>query len=400
MLALVTLAALWGSYDLALLQLALPQIADTLAIPPAQLSNVGAVIKLGSLPAFGFALAADWWGRRWVLIISVVGFTVATGATALAPTIAGFVTLQFLARLFVTVVTILAGVYLVEEFPAHARGWGVGALTGLSTIGGGLAALLFATVDLLPFGWRGLYLIGLLALLFLPLWITHLPETSRFQTQQQEQVTTLYIVRLTPLLQLIHAYPGRLCVLGGIILIFNLGGDAALFYDPTYLQKAHGWQPWHVSLLNLSAGFMALLGSIVAGRMGDSMGRKRTAIFFLIAMPFFIVAYYNSRGRLLPLLWAGFLFSSIGATVLLNTISGELFPTAFRATALGAVTILATVSGSLALALHGEMVQVPMSPWMAISLLALTLLLAPLLLLRLPETSGRPLEEIAPEQNR
>lgn len=393
-LALVVLATLWGSYDLALLPLALPQIAVGLSIPVAQLSNVGALIKLGSLPAFGFALAADHWGRRWLLIGAVCGFTLATAATALATTIPMFVVWQFLARLFVTVVATLGAVFIVEEFPAQARGWGMGALTGLSTVGGGMAAIFFAAIDRLPFGWRGLYVVGLCALICLPLWLLYLPETGRFQTRRSTRISE---GQPQPLLQLLRGSPTRLLTLGALILFFNLGGDAALFYDPTYLQKAHGWQPWQVSTLNLSAGFMALLGSIVAGRLSDRLGRKRAAVIFLGAMPLFIIGYYHVSGWRLPLLWAGMLFSSIGATVILSASSGELFPTTYRATASGVVVALATISGSLSLAVHGQLVQLQLSPWSAISLLALFLLITPLLMLRLPETSGRALEEIAPE---
>ncbi|MEZ4617976.1 MAG: MFS transporter [Caldilineaceae bacterium] len=170
------------------------------------------------------------------------------------------------------------------------------------------------------------------------------------------------------------------------------------FYDPTYLQEAHGWQPWQVSMLNLSAGFMAIVGSMVAGRMSDGMGRKRTVKFFFIALPLLIIGYYNASGWLLPVLWAALLFSSVGTTVILSATSNELFPTSYRATAAGATAVLATVSGSLSLTLHGQMVRMPMSPWSAISWLALMLLLAPLLIDRLPETSGRSPEEITPEQ--
>ncbi|MEZ4861549.1 MAG: MFS transporter [Caldilineaceae bacterium] len=404
-LGLVALAALVGSYDLALLQLALPQIEQSLAIPATQLSDLGAIIKLGSLPAFGFALAADGWGRRRLLIGAVLCFTLLTGATALAPNAALFVTLQFLVRMFVTVVAILAGVFIVEEFPAQVRGWGMGAYSAIASVGGGMAALLFALVEVLPFGWRALYLLGLGALGLLPLWRAALPETTRFLAQQATQATTQpttatgpLLLRLQPLRQLIHTYPRRLLALGSIILFFNLGGDAALFYDPTYLQQAHGWQPWQISLLNLSAGFMAVLGSVTAGRMSDGVGRKRATALFLVAMPLFIIGYYNGVGWLLPLLWAGLLFSSIGATVVLGAMNGELFPTSYRATAAGATALWATLSGALSLLIHGRLVSLGYSPWFAISLLALLLLVTPLFILLLPETSGRTLEEIAPER--
>ncbi|MEZ4617975.1 MAG: hypothetical protein R2867_21035 [Caldilineaceae bacterium] len=173
----------------------------------------------------------------------------ATGATALAFNVATFVTLQFLARLFVTVMAILAGVFITEEFPAHARGWGMGAFTGLSTVGGGVAALLFATVDRWPFGWRGLYVVGLFALLLLPLLISHLPETTRFQSQRLAQPTAHLDVRWQPLLQLLRMYPSRLLVLSGIVLLFNLGGDAAFFLRPNLFARG----PWLAALAGLNA---------------------------------------------------------------------------------------------------------------------------------------------------
>jgi len=50
------------------------------------------------------------------------------------------------------------------------------------------------------------------------------------------------------------------------------------------------------------------------------------------------------------------------------------------------------------LALHGQIVAYTGSPWSAINWLALFVFLAPLLVFSLPETSGRTLEEIAPER--
>ena len=398
LLALVALAAIFGSYSQALLPLALPQIQATLAVPTAQLGAMGAVIRLGALPAFGFALSADAFGRRRLLLVAIVAYALLTGVTAFAPTVVIFVAAQFGVRLFVTVAAVLANVMIIEEFPAQARGWGIGVYTALASVGGGSGALLFAAIDVVPGGWRALYLVGLLALGLSGLWRTHLPETTRFQTQRAQQAATPHRWRLAaPLAQLAATYPGRLLAVGAVVLLFNLGGDAALFYDPTYLQQQHGWQPWQIALLNLGAGFMALLGSAVAGQAGDRTGRKRAARAFLVTMPLFIIAYYQAAGWWLPFFWAGLLFTSIGATVTLSALSSELFPTAYRSTAAGAMAVLATLSGAMSLLAHDFLRQVVGSPWSAVSLLALLLLLTPLLIAYLPETSGRSLEEIAPE---
>lgn len=398
-LMLVALVMGFGAYDGVLLSLALPQIQRGLGISDSEVSNLVAIIRLGALPAFGVALAADWWGRRTLLLVSALAFSLLAGITALASTAALFVALQFLMRMFIAAAGLLATLFIVEEFPESARGWGIGVYSALTSVGGGVAALLFALVDVLPWGWRTLFLIGMLALLISPLLRTHLPETVRFQRRQGESLQPLTRAHATrPLLQLVQAYPGRLLVLGAVVIVFNLGGDAALFYDPTYLQEAHGWQPWQVSLLNLCAGFMAVLGSLFAGQWSDRIGRKRAAMLFLVGMTIFIVAYYNAAGWLLPLLWAGLLFTSVGAGVSLGTLSTELFPTSYRSTAAGATAVLATVCGALSLVVHGLLFNATGSPWRAVSGLALLILLAPFLLLRLPETSGRTLEEIAPER--
>lgn len=398
LLALVALAAIFGSYGQALLPLALPQIQADLAIPADRLSSMGAVIRLGALPAFLFALSADRWGRRRLLLVAIAAYALLTGLTALAPTALFFTLTQFGVRLFVTVAAILANVMIVEEFPPAARGWGVGIYTALASVGGGSAALLFALINVVPFGWRALYLVGLLALLFMGIWRTYLPETTRFQVRQVEQPPTILRLGLAqPLWRLLTVYPGRFAAVATAILLFNLGGDAALFYDPTYLQLQHGWQPWQIALLNLGAGFMALLGSTLAGQVSDRTGRKRATGIFLSAMSLFIIAYYHAAGWQLPLFWAGLLFTSIGATVTLNALSSELFPTAYRSTATGATALVATLGGAASLLLHGLLLNIIASPWTAVSLLALLILLAPLLLLSLPETSGRSLEEIAPE---
>jgi len=398
-LGLVALVAGFGQYAVALLILALPQIQASMTLSTAQMSQWLAMIRLGALPAFALTLAADQLGRRRLLLIAVSAFSLLTGASAFAPTIGLFVVFQFFVRTFVTTAVILASVIIVEEFPEHARGWGIGALSALSSLGGGTAALLFALVNLAPFGWRLLYLVGLLALLVAGLLYNNLPETRRFQEQQaQQDVTNRFLRFARPVISLINAYPGRFIVLSSIIFLISLGSDAALFYDLAYLQQAHGWQPWHISLLSLGAGFMAIFGSIYAGRLSDQAGRKKALMIFLAALPICLFGFFTSFGWLLPLWWAGLLFTSSAAGVALGTLRAELFPTSYRSTATGATTVLATLGGALSLLLHGQLVGLVGSPWLAVGLIGLLILGVPLLVPFLPETNRRILEEIAPER--
>ena len=190
LLALVALAAGFGSYSLALLPLALTQIQRGLAIPAEELGTISAIIRLGAAPAFLFALSADHFGRRRVLLLAITAYLLLTGLTALALTPFFFMLTQFGVRLFAAVAGILALVMIIEEFPNEARGWGIGVYTALASVGGGSAALLFALVDVIPLGWRALFLVVLPALLLVGLWRTYLPETTRFQQQQTNHPST------------------------------------------------------------------------------------------------------------------------------------------------------------------------------------------------------------------
>ena len=59
---------------------------------------------------------------------------------------------------------LLATVVIVEEFAPENRAWGIGAAAAMQACGSGFAALMFGFVDVLPFGWRALYAVGVIPL--------------------------------------------------------------------------------------------------------------------------------------------------------------------------------------------------------------------------------------------
>ncbi|MCB0060774.1 MAG: MFS transporter [Caldilineaceae bacterium] len=402
-LGLIGFASLFMRYDGAVLQLALPQIQNGLGIPDAALSNTVAIIEMGSIPAFFLMLAADRIGRRRLLLITIVGYTVLTGATAFVSTLTLFVIVQFLARVFLMAEVMLASVVIAEEFPPDARGRGIGALAAIAANGFGVAALLFAFVEVLPFGWRSLYVVGLIPLLILISLRRGLPETAHFQKQQaaRAQLETSeegFISNLQPLLDLVRAYPTRALAIGSIVFLYTVATSAAFFYDPTYLQQEHGWQPWHITMLTIGGGFGALFGNTIAGNVGDLLGRKRATVLFLVIMPILIACFYNAFGWLLPIIWAMMLFCQMGVGVSLETLGAELFPTSYRSTAAGARALVASSGTVVGLTMHGLLFGWLGSQWTAVTVLALIVFVTPFLVAWLPETSGRTLDEIAPEK--
>lgn len=390
-LLLIALAMAIVSYGGVLLALALPQIQASFAIPAEELSYWLALIRFGAVPAFGLALAADRFGRRRLLIGALLGFALFGIGCTFAQTLAWFVSAQFALRTCIATVGLLATVIIVEEFPASARGWGIGAFTALGSAGGGCAALAFALIDHVPYGWRALMLVCGLALGLVVVMNRHIAETSAFVQRQSAYLAAASLLHRSPWW---WRYARRLSLLMVIVVLYNIGGDAALFYDPTYLQQQHHWQPWQISVLNLCAGFMAVIGSGASGRWSDRYGRRLTSGLFLMAAAVAIWCYFQAAGWWLPVWWAVLLFTTIGASVTLNAFSAELFPTAVRSSASGIIALVATISGSFSLIVHGWLWPQVGSPWLGVSWLALLLLPAAVLFVCLPETSGQPLEEL------
>jgi MFS family permease len=401
MFSALAVASIFNQYDIAILQLALPQIQQSLGMSAPETSNMIALIKMGALPAFVLMVLADRWGRSRILLLTVVCYTLLTLATAFVQSVEMFTLVQFLARLFITAEMLLAVVMITEEFPDQARGWGIGAFLAFASYGFAFAALLFALIDLLPFGWRSLYVIGIGPLLLIIRLRRALPETRRFQAQVQAQsqraAEAQGAVQLGPLRQLIYTYPRRIVLMGLTVLLVSFGSEAAGFYDPSYLQSVHAWQPWQITLQTIGLGMVALIASSIAGQLGDRFGRKRVGSGFIVAGVVAIILFYNVGGPLLPLMWALMLIAFRGTTVTLETLRAELFPTSYRSTASGAQSLLATGGAIVAFVAHSALTNVVGSPWRAIWLISLAALIAPLLMALLPETKGRSLEEIAPE---
>jgi putative MFS transporter len=398
-LGLVSVATLFDQYDRSLFALALPKIQASLAIAEADVGYLASIVRLGSLPAFIATLAADRFGRRRVLLVTILGYTVCTGLTAIAPDTQTFVALQFLSRVFGTAEMLLAVVVIAEELDASVRGWGVGALFAIQACGVGVAAVLFPIVEWLGFGWRALYAVGLGPLLVLAYWRRSLPETERFE-QARRAAAGRPAPLLGPAIELVHAYPGRFIAVASVAFIFSAGGAAADFLSPKYLLDAHGWTPGQVATLFIFGGALGIFGAAFAGRLSDRAGRKRIAVVFGVAVLTLAAAFFNLDGFWLSPIWIAMIFTLIGHDVLQNSFAAELFPTSYRSTASGARAVAGTIGGAVGLAVESPLYDLFGSHWTAVSVLLGVAFVAPLIVaLAFPETAGRSLEEIAPEQH-
>jgi putative MFS transporter len=397
-LGLVSIVSLFEQYDVYLLSLNLKQIQADLGIAEEQLGFLGGLVRSGALFALPLTLAADRIGRRRMLLFTILGYTLCTGATAFAPNAASFIVFQFLARVFAAAETVIAIVVIAEEFDAEHRGWGIGALGALHACGAGLAGIMFGFVNVIPFGWRALYAIGLVPLLFVAYLRRTLPETSRFASLERERSELRAAPPLAPALDLVRRHPRRLAILAFAVVAIELAMGPATFFAPKFLQDAHGWTPGNIAVLTFVGGFVAIIGNPVAGWLSDRRGRRPVTVLFTTLVLLAILCFYLLMGALTPIFWIPLIFGLMGTQVTLGAYGAEMFPTGVRSTASGVREFCKTGGAVLGLALVSVLYGVAGSNWVAIGMLCGLAALSPLIVLvAFPETAGRSLEEIAPE---
>jgi predicted MFS family arabinose efflux permease len=391
-----TSAGFFNNYDSALLTLALKQIQSGLGIAERALGATVSFIRLGYLASLLLAPFADVFGRRLLLLYTIIGFTVFTGLSALAPTAPWFVACQFFVRALAGAEGAVALVLVIEEVDAAYRGWSIGLLGALVTSGYAMAALAFATIKVIPYGWRGLYGIALVPLALTVPMRRLLPESQRFERQKIAVSRSGLILR--PLIELVRYNPLRLAILLALNFALATGGAAAGLYFSKFLQEAHHYSPGNVATLYILGGGLGILGNVFSGRISDRVGRKRLGATFLLLAPLLRMMVYSAPGRIVIPAWILCMFFETAGITILNVYSVELFPTSYRSTAGGAQGVAGTAGGAFGLLIETVLFNVLGSHWRAVRYMLLIQLLAPVLIvLCLPETAGRELEEISPE---
>ena len=397
-LAVLGAANLVDSYDFALMGLALPQIQAGLGVAESEIGGVLAFVRLGVAPALLLTLLADSAGRRRLLLLTIVGFTVCTGLTAFARGPLEFMLLQFLARAFIAGETMLAVVVITEEFDAENRGWGIGILGALGALGHGLASIVYSFVNVLPLGWRSLYLLGLAPLLLLAWFRRTLAETPRFERLHGADARGSASL-LRPLVNLVRMYPGRMIALWAAVVPFAFVAETVMFFPSKFLQEVHGYTPANIAVMYLTAGILGLVGNVMAGALGDGLGRKRMLVFALLLQGVAASLFYNLSGWPLPVLWGLMVLGMTMALVLFNAVGSELFPTSYRSTASGARQSVSTFAAAAGLWIEGALYRRAGTHAEAITWMLLAVPIAPIVVaLFVPETARRELEEVSPER--
>lgn len=390
LLTLLGVATFFEGYDFNIITVALKPLRESFGIGQATASGWIAVVYLGAVPAVFAAWRADRRGRRSVLLWSIVGYTVMTAATAGAPDLGSFVGLQFAARFFLVLQSVLVWTVVAEELPAGARGFGFGWLAMLSALGTGWSAILNGTViSPLHLSWRFLYVAAVPVLLVAIRLRRTLGETERFQVAAVAPARHRWTEIVRP------PHRGRLLLLCGVGLLANLTTQATV-YVVDFMESQRHLSTSRASLTLVASGALAIPVLLLAGSLSDRVGRKPVLCSFLVVMVGGLYLFFHvAHGALalfgsLALVYAGVFGSWPTGT----GFGAELFPTELRAFGNSFANGARYSSQAVSFFVAGALIGAGSLPTAVLVLSAGPLVAAGLVAAFFPETGGRELEDI------
>ncbi len=397
LLVLLSTATFFEGYDFLLINLVLPMVQKDFGVSTPVLGLSVSAIAAGTIVAFFIVRLGDRWGRRPVLQFTIFAYAIFTGITAFSQGLADFIVWQFLARVFLVGEWGLATVMVAEEFPEKSRGTAIAIVQSMAGLGAVMAGGLFPLVGRASFGWRGMYLVGVIPLILVGILRSRLRETSRWLHAREvrgPRAPSFFSAWKKP-----YGY-----YLGWMALLWFLAYatyTANQVFWVHHVMNSRSWNEEMVSRAITLAYLLGISGFWVAGKCLDRIGRRKTAVLFFIGGV--IATMVAFQGISVAAITIGLFLVTFFTGAFLpisSAFTTEIFPTEVRANAAGwANNLLGRLGMVGAPAIVGFLAGPLGSVGNAVTLVGLApLAAAAIVLMILPETRWRPMTDFMEEK--
>jgi MFS family permease len=284
-----------------------------------------------------------------------------------------------------------------ETWPAEHRGKAIGIMQSGWALGYILAAIVSAIV-LPTFGWRALFLAGVLPAL-LTIWIRRrVPEPAIWKTGQAESLSLSSFLK-EKLNEIFKPALLRRTLIATLVTSFVLFAYWGLFtWLPGFLSKPMTQGGAGMSIVKTSGWIIpmqigAFFGYLSFGFIADRFGRKPAFIFYLITAAILVPIYGQmARNDTVLMILGPFIgFFGSGYFSLFGAMLAELFPTKVRATGQGFAYNAGRAFSALAPFIIGGLADI-YGIGSALALTSAFFLIGACMILLLPETRGTVLE--------
>ncbi|KLU24040.1 MFS transporter [Caballeronia mineralivorans PML1(12)] len=372
------------------------------AATPANVGLAGSILFALFLVGWGLSFIwgplADRFGRTKVLAATIFTFAIFTGLAATSHTVWELGIYRFLAGVGIGGEWALAGTYVAEAWPEDRRKMGAGYLQTGYYAGFFMAAALNYTIGA-TFGWRAMFLVGVVPVIVSIIVLLRVKETDKWQ-----KVEATVVKQASSLRTIFSAqYKQRTIVATVLLTVAIIGLWAGAVYEPSAviqlatkagMTKADAARTASIATGLLSIG--TIIGCLALPPIAERIGRKLTLAVYFVGMALSIVlafgwAFYLENG-LVPFIALLVVLGFFGGNFALFSLwLPEQFETRVRATAFAFCTSIGRFFGAIvnfgigAMVLHMKTLGVP------IALTAVAFVIGLAVIPFAPETKGQDL---------
>ena len=287
----LSVATFFEGYDFIALTQLLPELRESFALGHRETGLMLGIVNVGTILACLLVRKADVWGRSRVLSATIAGYTLCTALTAISPDVYAFTAFQMLGRVFLLGEYAISMVIAAEEMPADRRGMVIGVIGAMATLGSVLCAgLVPLIVAATPFGWRAVYVVGVLPLVIIAYARRNLKETDRFVRDVGTATdTSLFRLWRTP-------YRRRMLEVGAIWFLTYICTQTAVTFFKDFAMKERALSAGQVGAAVAIAALVALPMVFAVGKLLDKIGRRPTATLVFVSAGAGVFATYTLSG--------------------------------------------------------------------------------------------------------
>jgi SHS family lactate transporter-like MFS transporter len=275
--------------------------------------------------ALVFGLAADRFGRRPVLMINILSFSVLEFASGFAPSLASLLILRALFGVAMGGEWGVGASLTMETIPPQTRGVVSGILQTGYPSGYLIASIAyFAFYSLI--GWRGMFILGALPALLVLFIRAKVEESPAFLAGANAK-------QGPGIARMLRDNSGRFLYVVLLMTAFNFFSHGTQDLYPTFLRLQHHFAPRTVGLIAIVYNIGAILGGITFGALSERIGRRRGIVIAALGALFVIPLWAYGASPVMLAAGAFFMqFAVQGAWGIVPVHLNELSPHEVRGT--------------------------------------------------------------------
>jgi len=423
-----TVAALGGlmfGFDIAIITGANPFIENHFHLTKIQLGLGTSALLFGCIFGSFFAgRLTDVYGRKKILFIVAVIFSLTSLATALSPTFEFYSIARFLGGLAVGGASMVSPLYISEVSPSKMRGRLI-SFYQLSIVLG-IVISYFVNYILKDIGednWRWMFATGVLPSVILFFMLFFVPETPRFLVKNNQAEKALEILKkindddvaifeFKQIEESLKEKKGRtrdllkpeyrlMMFVGiGLAMLIQISGiNAVIDYSP-FIFKSAGWKIDAALFATFGLGIVNVVFTFVSIYAIDKLGRKKlyligsagmTVALFALSILSFAGQFQSNWVLAFCILYLMFFASCIGPVFW--TIVSEIFPNRIRGIAMSVPVVTQWFFNGVVVLIFPYMLEnIPSATFLIIGFMCLLQFIFTYKFV--PETKGKTLEEI------